>query len=211
MLCQWCSSALWGRRPTCVSTLESCQFLSRTPLHPVPRPPGAECELNGNKSSMRGWGEWVSRELGKGKLPSQPCSRTVPVSNVLLSQSSPTPHPCCPPLATSCQCFTSVSLPAPHGPRELSPWLLCNSWTGSQDLADILAPPQWHPWGQKVIGVEESASAVLSCLISFTAVLIPMASVCPTAQNSCKAMHIVYVTRWHLTLSVPGPRSFSAE
>lgn len=32
--------------------------------------------------------------------------------------------------------------------------------------------------GRKVIRVEESASTALSCLISFTAVLIPMASVC---------------------------------
>ena len=122
--------------------LESCQFLSRTLLHPMPSPPGAEYELNGNKSSMRGWGERASREVGKGKLPSRPCSRAVPVSNVLLSQSSPTPRPYCPPPATSCQCFTSVSLPAPHGPQELSPWLLCNSWTGSQDLMDIPAPSQ---------------------------------------------------------------------
>lgn len=57
----------------------------------------------------------IERELGKGKLPFQPSSRTIPVSNVLLSQSSPTPHQCCPSWATSWQCFTSATLPAPHG------------------------------------------------------------------------------------------------
>lgn len=85
-----------GAKGQCVCPcrgLKSCQFLSGTLLHPMPSLPGAECELIGNKFSMRRWGEQVSRELGKGKLPSQPCSGTVPVSNVLLSERSPPPQP----------------------------------------------------------------------------------------------------------------------
>lgn len=45
--------------------LESCHFLSRTLLHPKPSPPGAQCELNGNRSSMKERGEQGSRKLGK--------------------------------------------------------------------------------------------------------------------------------------------------
>lgn len=134
------------------------------------------------------------------------------MSNVFSSPlSSHTPHPCWPPPAKACQLFTSLSFPAHHGLWEVSLWLLCNNWMESQNLWDIPAPPQWHPRGQKVIAVEESASAVLSCLISFTAVLIPTASVYPTAQNSCKAMCIVCVVKWHLALPGRRPRSFSAE
>lgn len=43
-LCVYQCRGLWSR-----------QFLSRTLLHPMISPPGAECDLNGNKSSMRGW------------------------------------------------------------------------------------------------------------------------------------------------------------
>lgn len=190
-------SPMGQKTDVCVWGLESCQFLSRTLLHPMPSPPGAEwrtCEQRARKG-----------ETSLSTMQDNPCVKCPFVPELTH------PHPCCPPPDTSCQCFTSMSLPVPHSPRELSPWLLCNSWTGSQDLADIPSPPQWHPRGRKVTGVEESASAVLSCLISFAAVLIPMASVCPAAQNSCKAAHIVCVVKRHLTLPIPRPRTFSAE
>lgn len=85
------------------------------------------------------------------------------------------------------QWFTSEPLPPPHGCWQPSLWLLCRKWMGSQDLIDIPAPPQGHPGGWKS---QELKSQLPKCWViwfSFTAVLIPMASVFSTAQNSSKA------------------------
>lgn len=153
-------------------------------------------ELHGNTSSMREWGEQGTRKLGKWKFLFWPRSGShVLVSYVLLSQSSYTSHPCCPPSA-SCQCLTSVPLLPPHGCWEPSLGLLCSNWMGSQDLTDIPAPPQWHPGGWNIIGTEESASKVLSCLIfSYSSFNSHGFSV----FHSTKQL-TVYVVKQHLTL-----------
>lgn len=47
---------------------EGWHFLSRTLLHLKPSLPGTPYELNGNKSSMREWGEQGSRKAGQWKF-----------------------------------------------------------------------------------------------------------------------------------------------
>lgn len=121
--------------------LERWHFLSRTLLHPMPRPPGAQCELNGNKSSMREWGEQGNRKLGRWIFLFWPCSRTVLVSHVLLSQRSPTSHPCCPPPASA-----SVSLQCPF----LLPWPLGTKSVTSLQQVDGVPGSHGHPCSSSV-------------------------------------------------------------
>lgn len=121
--------------------LERWHFLSRTLLHPMPGPCGAQCELNGNKSSMREWGEQGNRKLGKWIFLFWPCSRTVLVSHVLLSQRSPTSRPCCPPPASA-----SVSLQCPF----LLPWPLGTKSVTPLQQVDGVPGSHGHPCSSSV-------------------------------------------------------------